>query len=78
MAIEQAVHAAPQQSVLEANRSRLRADLMATIRAYEQRYEVQSESLQAELSAGRLRETAEVAQWVIAWDALQRLTVASR
>lgn len=44
------------------------------IRQYEARYELRSVDLEAALKRGDIRETAEVAQWVIAYRTLRGLT----
>lgn len=40
------------------------AVLEARLRAFEQRYEIPTTALAAELAAGRLRDTADVSQWL--------------
>ena len=52
----------------------LEARLRDEIRTYETRYELQSAELEAALRRGDIRETAEVAQWVIAYRTLRGLT----
>jgi hypothetical protein len=59
--------------VLEENLHRLIRDYERRVLEFEGRYEIESEDLAAELAAGRLRETAEVAEWVIAWRTLEAL-----
>ena len=51
--------------LLEQNRHRLLTELLATLHTYEARYELDSDRLEAELVAGRMRETAEICDWVI-------------
>ncbi len=41
-----------------------RAATLARIRAFEQRYEVSSQTLIAELRAGQRHETAEISEWL--------------
>jgi hypothetical protein len=59
--------------VLEENLHRLIRDYERRVLEFEGRYEIESKDLAAELAAGRLRETAEVAEWVIAWRTLEAL-----
>lgn len=60
--------------VLRANRDRLIKRLRQSIRTYEARYELSSERLCDELAAGRLRETAEICDWLMDWETYQALT----
>lgn len=53
--------------------SRLLARLEREIREYELRYELRSSRLVAALRSGALRETAEVANWLIAYHTLRAL-----
>lgn len=62
------------RAVLEQNARNLRDSLRRRIHAYEARYEIVSERLEAELAAGRLPETAEISRWVIMWRTLRSLT----
>ncbi len=55
-------------------REALEARLLAEIRTFENRYELRSADLDAALERGEIRETAEVAQWVIAYRALRGLS----
>lgn len=48
-----------------ANAERLRVELARKLNEYEARYELSSDHLEEELDAGRLRETAEVAEWFV-------------
>jgi hypothetical protein len=59
--------------VLEKNLHRLIRDYERRVLGFEARYEIESADLAVELAAGRLRETAEVAEWVIAWRTLEAL-----
>jgi hypothetical protein len=43
------------------------------LREYEVRYDVRSDRLESELQAGRLRETADVADWLIAFRTYRKL-----
>ena len=52
--------------LLEMNRQRLVQELRHELRVFEQRYEIGSDQVEAELAAGRLRDTAEICDWVIA------------
>ena len=63
----------PSAEELEANRQELIRQLQATIHDYEIRHGVPSEKLPAELAAGRIRETAEIADWLISLNALRKL-----
>ncbi len=60
-------------AMLAENREQLLAKLTGKLRGYEARYELSSSRLEEELNAGRLRDTAEVADWVITFHAYQRL-----
>lgn len=59
--------------LLEQNRQRLLKELRALMWGYEARYELGSDWVEAELAAGRLRETAEVCDWVISLHAYRTL-----
>lgn len=61
-------------TLLEQNAVNLKEDLLREIRGYEARYELDSSRLEEDLAAGRLRDTAEITRWVIAWRALGELT----
>ena len=37
------------------------------LREYEARYEIASDGMEQEVAKGRMRETAEVSRWVVAW-----------
>jgi hypothetical protein len=52
--------------LLDQNRQRLLKELRASLHTYEARYELASDQLEGELAAGRIRETAEICDWVIA------------
>ncbi|MBI2320944.1 MAG: hypothetical protein HYU88_02320 [Chloroflexi bacterium] len=62
-----------QNEPLEANRQRLLKELRRRICDYEARYELRSDQVRKELKAGRLRETAEICDWVISIEAYQAL-----
>lgn len=62
------------QEALAQNRERLLSRLNTKLQGYETRYGFNSSCVQAELSAGRLRESADVAEWVVAFDAYRMLT----
>jgi hypothetical protein len=51
--------------LLEQNRQRLLKECRQRMRVYEARYELGSDRVETELAAGRLRETAEVCDWII-------------
>ena len=53
--------------LLEQNRLRLLEDSERKMREFEARYELRSDRVEAEMDAGRLRETAEICDWVIAY-----------
>lgn len=59
--------------VLEENLHRLIRDYERRVLGFEARYKIESADLAVELAAGRLRETADVAEWVIAWRTLEAL-----
>jgi hypothetical protein len=52
--------------LLQQNTDRLLRDLHKKMRRYEARYEIASSRLESEMAAGRLRETAEICDWLIA------------
>ena len=53
---------------LAANREQMIVELRARLSAFENRHEAASARLRAALGQGTIRETAEVAEWLIAWD----------
>ena len=61
------------QTRLEQNRRRLVHDYQHRVAQYERRYELKSEELNGALKQGRLRETAEVAAWLLLLLALAAL-----
>jgi hypothetical protein len=63
----------PSAEELEANRRNLIRRLQATIADYETRHGIRSDQLRAELTAGRIRETAEIADWLISFKTLRKL-----
>jgi len=63
----------PESGVLEFNKIQLLSQLNKLLREYETRYELKSEHLEAELTSGRMRETAEVCNWLIAFHTYKRL-----
>jgi len=56
-------------AVLEDNQRRLVASLRARLQSFEARYELRSESVRDALTDGRLRDTEDVCDWVVAWEA---------
>jgi hypothetical protein len=71
MTIEHATWGSPE--LLDQNRRRLLLELEQELRVYERRYELSSHLVEQELKAGRLRETAEICDWVIAYTAFRAL-----
>lgn len=63
----------PSPIELRRNRERLERRLRREIHKYETRYELRSAELEAAVEHGTLRETAEVADWVIAYRTLRAL-----
>lgn len=61
-------------TVLEDNQRRLVVSLGARLRAFEARYELQSASVRDALADGRLRDTEDVCEWVVAWEAYRAAT----
>jgi len=61
------------EMLLEENRQRLLRELPAIINAFELRYELPSTGLAKALEDGRIADTEEVCEWVIAWEALSAL-----
>jgi hypothetical protein len=55
------------------NRARLVAELTPRLRDYESRYELASTDLEAALADGRIRDTEDICDWVIAWETLRAL-----
>jgi len=47
--------------------------LLAEVRTFEARYELSSDQLESVLERGEIRETAEVAEWLIAYRTLRGL-----
>ena len=72
MAVIQSVEWTNEQ-LLAQNRSRLMRETQVKLRGYEARYELSSSRVEEELAAGRLRETAEICDWVIALHTYQAL-----
>jgi hypothetical protein len=64
----------PTARELQANQERLAGRLQAEIRDFESRYELPSAELEAAVERGAIRETEEVATWVIAYRTLRALT----
>jgi hypothetical protein len=60
-------------TLLQANRDQLRRTLQRKLRGYESRFELPSSRVESELSSGRLRETDEICDWVIAFRTLSAL-----
>ncbi len=52
---------------LAANRERMIVELRAQLNVFEHRYELRSAKVHAAIDQGVIRETAEVAEWLIAW-----------
>ncbi len=59
--------------LLEQNRRRLIKELRAKLSGFQARYEVAFDQVETEIAKGRLKETAEVCEWVIALHALRAL-----
>jgi hypothetical protein len=59
--------------LLEADEGALRERLGRKLREYEARYELASERVREEVEGGRLRETAEVCDWLVAIETVQAL-----
>lgn len=64
----------PRPAELSRSRDVLEARLLAEITAFENRYELPSADLDGALQRGEIRETAEIAQWVIAYRTLRGLS----
>ena len=62
------------RQVLEQNRLRLLKECHARMRGFESRYELRSDQVEAELEAGRLRETHEICEWLMDIHTVRRLT----
>ncbi len=60
-------------TLLEGNRQQLLRHYRQQLRSYETRYELPSTRVVEELQAGRLRETADVCDWVMVIQAQQML-----
>lgn len=59
--------------LLQENKQNLRLRYLKKLRAYEARYELRSTVLEAVVAAGELRETSEVADWLITYRAFRKL-----
>ena len=62
-----------EMELLEQNRQRLLRELRSKARQYEARHELRSTELEAALASGRLHDTAEVCDWVIAVHTIRAL-----
>jgi hypothetical protein len=71
MAVDQVPPNEP--SILEYNREHLRRKLEHELHEFETRYELTSDRVQAELQAGRLRDTADICRWIIAYETYQAI-----
>lgn len=58
---------------LVSNRAQVVRTLRKRLRRFEAHYELRSGELDREIAAGRLRETADVARWLVSWRSYQRL-----
>lgn len=58
---------------LEMTRTRLASELWSRIRVLEARYELPSDKLEQAVNSGSIRETAEVAEWIVLWRTLRGL-----
>ena len=63
----------PSYAELDANGRGLEARLLRQTQVFEARYELSSAELECAVDEGRIRETAEVAEWIIAVRALRRI-----
>ena len=63
----------PSKTVLNRNRNHLERELRRKLIQYEHRYELKSENLESELESGRIKDTAEICDWAIAYDTLKRI-----
>ncbi len=59
--------------LLEENRRRLLAELVPLIRSFEERYELRSADLSQALADGRIMDTEEICDWLIAWETYRAL-----
>lgn len=69
--VEQSVWDNPE--LLQQNRVHLIHHLQRKIRGYEAQYELASGQVETELQRGRIRDTADVCDWVIAFRTLRAL-----
>jgi hypothetical protein len=60
-------------TLLADNRAHLLAEVKPVLRAFEARYEINSADLDAALADGRLRETEDICDWVVALETLRAL-----
>lgn len=67
------LHSTPTQEELEYNRHVVTQQLQRVVRTYETRYELRSESVSEALRTGRLPETFEICDWLVAYEALKRI-----
>lgn len=63
----------PSFAELDANGRALEARLLRQTQVFEARYELPSAEVELAVDEGRIRETAEVAEWIIAVKALRRI-----
>jgi hypothetical protein len=63
----------PSFAELDANSRALEARLVRQTQVFETRYELPSAEVERAVDEGRIRETAEVAEWIIAMRALRRI-----
>ena len=60
--------------MLSANYHQLLNKLKSKLQILETRYELKSSQLQDAIEAGKIKETAEVASWVVAYRAYRKIT----
>jgi hypothetical protein len=68
------IHGAETPEALEFNRLTLVESLRARLDVFEARYEMDSSEVLGAQSAGTLRETAEVSEWLVIWGTHQSAT----
>jgi hypothetical protein len=60
--------------MLNANHQQLLTKLKSKLQVFEMRYELKSSQLQDAIEAGKIKETAEVASWVVTYRAFRKIT----
>lgn len=65
------------QALATGDREKLIEDLKTEIRGYELRNKLESSELKEAIDGGKIRETEEVARWLLAYEIIQKLRAVS-